>query len=392
MMDCAYCPNSIYVPRKRFAFKVEELAGIFMELHQRHTVEGLFLSSGIAGSGSKTTERMIHVAEALRRNYGFTGYIHLKVMPGTEEQFVEAAHRMGTRLSINVETPTVEGMRKLSSRKDLERDILTPIGWIDGLIGGEEAGAVGQVTQLVVGAADESDQEIFQRVTQLYSQRNMKRVYYSAFRPARFTPLEEHPPTPMVREHRLYQLDWLKRIYGFPDQELEQAFVEGGFLPYDYDPKTVIAYRNLDAFPVDVNAATREQLLHVPGVGPTAAQRILGVRRGHRVDTWRDLEAMGVVKRRASPFLVFPGQRPAPSRQLQLQLFEEAAPPAPSALDLASSQENHAPCGLAQSCAGCGLYGTPGHPGSSSFQGGQLDRTPALSPPASHELALPSPA
>ena len=130
-MDCAFCPNSHWVPRKRYAFKVDELARTFNELHSRHTVDGLFLSSGVAGTGSKTTEKLVKVVEIIRQKYGFEGYIHLKVMPGTEEQYVEAAYRLGTRQSVNLETPTAEMMRKLSAMKDLERDILDPMRWID---------------------------------------------------------------------------------------------------------------------------------------------------------------------------------------------------------------------------------------------------------------------
>ena len=371
MLDCAYCPNSTYVPRKRYAFKVEELARTFMELHQRHAIAGLFLSSGIAGSGSKTPERLIQVVEMIRHKYGFKGYVHMKVMPGTEYQYVEAAHRLGTRLSINIETPTADMMRKLSSLKDLERDILSPMGWIDKFTRSDTNGAVGQVTQFVVGAADESDSDIFRRVDQLYTDWNLKRVYYSAFRPVRYTPLEEHPPTPMMREHRLYQMDWLKRVYGFSNQELNLAFDRSGFLPLEHDPKTVIALEHTDAFPVDVNSASREQLLRVPGVGPTSTQHILQARRRHSIDTWRDLQAMGVVRKRAWPFLAFPGQRPPKAKQLKLELFGEGSnskSPHHEAtghgqVPSASSGQALAPCGQTRSCVGCPMYGMPGHPG-----------------------------
>ena len=198
-MDCAFCPNSHWVPRKRYAFKVDELARIFMELHSRHTVDGLFLSSGVAGTGSKTTERLVKVVEIIRQKYGFKGYIHMKVMPGTEYQYVEAAYRLGTRLSVNIETPTAEMMRKLSAMKDLERDILAHMRWIDNLTRSDSHGAVGQVTQLEVGPADESDSGILRRVDQLYTDWNLKRVYYSPFRPVRYAPLEEHPATPAIR-------------------------------------------------------------------------------------------------------------------------------------------------------------------------------------------------
>ena len=363
MLDCHYCPNSTWVPRKRFAFKVDELAKAFMEMHQRHTVDGLFLSSGIAGSGSKTTEKMVHVVEVIRKRYGFKGYIHLKVMPGAEYQYVEAAYRLGTRLSINLETPTAEMMRRISPHKDFEGGILAPMGWIDKLMrSGDHTGAVGQVTQLVVGAADETDVDIFQRMDQLYGDWNLKRVYFSAFRPAQYTPLEEHPPTSMLREHRLYQMDWLKRVYRFSNDEMKLAFNHEGFLPSDTDPKTAIAIENLDAFPVDINAASHEQLLRAPGVGPLSAQRIVQTRRQHRIDNWRDLETMGVVRKRAWPFLTFPGQRPPKAKQLKLEFLRET-PAQYNAGEPPSAGAASAPCGQATSCAGCSMYGAPGHPG-----------------------------
>ena len=367
-MDCAFCPNSHWVPRKRHAFKVDELARTFAELQQRHTVDGLFLSSGVAGTGSKTTERLVRVVEQVRLKYGFNGYIHLKVMPGTEYEYVEAAHRLGTRLSVNLETPTVDHMNKLSSMKDLERDILAPMSWIDKLTRGGSGGAVGQATQLVVGAADESDWDIFNRVDQLYTQWDLKRVYYAAFRPVRHTPLEERPPTSLWREHRLYQMDWLKRIYRFGNDELKLAFDGGGFLELDMDPKTAIAVENLDMFPLDVNAATREQLLRAPGVGPLSAQRILSNRRRHSVDTWRDLQAMGVVRKKAWPFLVLLDHRPPTAKQLRLDLFGEDARQKQIAENSAvySAHERPAttaPCGEARSCTGCPMFGAPGHPG-----------------------------
>ena len=275
-------------------------------------------------------------------------------------------------------------MRKLSAMKDLERDILAPMRWIDELTRSDTNGAVGQATQLVVGAADETDWDIFQRIDQLYGEWNLKRVYYTAFRPVRYTPLEEHPHTPKAREHRLYQVDWLKRVYQFSNEELKLAFDDEGLLPLESDPKTAIAAENLDAFPVDVNSASQRQLLRVPGVGPTSAARIVRNRRRHAVDTWRDLQAMGVVKRRAWPFLAFPGQRPPRAKQLRLELFGEgssrlgetqrfpasgwqpdsASPPMRNRGDPGRSLgQTVAPCGEARSCVGCSMYGMPGHPG-----------------------------
>ena len=193
---------------------------------------------------------------------------------------MEEAYRLGTRLSINIETPTPEMLARISPMKDMRRDILEPMSWVDDMMrrndrraGGPAEGAVGQATQMVVGAADESDWDIFQRMDQLYSDWNFKRVYYSPFQPVRHTPLEEHPATPMIREHRLYQVDWLKRVYAFDNDELRHAYDGSGFLPHEDDPKTSIALANLDRFPVDVNEASRERLLRVPGVGPKSAGR-----------------------------------------------------------------------------------------------------------------------
>ena len=361
MMDCHYCPNSHWVPRKRYAFKVEELARTFAEMYQRQTVNGLFLSSGIAGSPSKTTEHLIKVVEMVRQKYGFKGYIHLKVMPGTEYQYLEAAYRLGTRLSINIETPTPELMRRLSKMRDMKTGILDPMSWIDKLTRNGTNGAIGQATQMVVGAADESDWDIFQRIDQLYTEWNLKRVYYSSFQPVRYTPLEEHPATPMIREHRLYQVDWLKRIYKFSNEEIKLAYDENGFLSHQEDPKTAIALQNINAFPADVNSATYAQLIRIPGVGPTSAQRIVKNRHHSKIDTWRDLQAMGVVRKRAWPFLVFPGHRPPKARQLKLDLFGEAAKA--KRARQASSTQTAAPCGEPRSCIGCPMYGAPGHPG-----------------------------
>jgi predicted DNA-binding helix-hairpin-helix protein len=367
-MDCHYCPNSSWVPRKRYAFKVDELAGLFDELRQRQTVDGLFLSSGIAGDGSKTTEKLINVVEVIRQRYHFTGYIHLKVMPGAAPHLVEAAHRLGTRLSINMETPAHALMQRISGMKDLQRDILDPMQAIDKLTRQRTNGAIGQATQLVVGAANESDWDIFKRIDHLYGEWGLKRVYYSAFRPVRYTPLQEHPGTPMAREHRLYQVDWLKRIYRFSNDELKLAYDDRGFIPLDADPKTSIAMEQLDAFPLDVNSATKEQLLRVPGLGPISADRIVLARARHKIDAWRDLEAMGVVRKRASPFLAFPGQRPPKAKHLRLELFAQGAaiefPRLKERAIAPAASPATAPCGEATSCTGCPMYGAPGHPGS----------------------------
>ncbi|MBI4310732.1 MAG: putative DNA modification/repair radical SAM protein [Chloroflexi bacterium] len=238
--DCAYCPNSVWAPRRRYGFKVDELARLFMELYQRQTVAGLFLSSGIASTPDGIMEKLLDTVDALRNRYKFRGYIHLKVMPGASPAGVEAAHRLGTRLSINMELPTAEHLAKVSTMKDFNNHILEPMKAIHNHIQAATpgGGAAGQVTQLVVGAAEESDMDIYHRMAQLYGQWRFKRVYYQPFRPARYTPLEEHPATPMLRAHRLYQLDWLSRIYGYSEEELRPAFDGGGFLPLEVTPSS----------------------------------------------------------------------------------------------------------------------------------------------------------
>ena len=184
IMDCHYCPNSYWVPRRRYGFKVDELARLFDEMHSRHMVEGLFLSSGIFKDPNATQERLLDTVEAIRSRYGFRGYVHLKVMPGTStDALLEQSQRLGARLSVNMESPSAEHLRKVSTMKDFDKGIVAPMKRISELMQERYGGAVGQATQLVVGAADESDWDIYTRMRSLYGEYGFKRVYYSAFRP-----------------------------------------------------------------------------------------------------------------------------------------------------------------------------------------------------------------
>ena len=351
IMDCHYCPNSHWVPRKRYGFKVDELARLFDEMHRRHMVDGLFLSSGIFKDPNATQERLLDVVDAVRSRYGFRGYVHLKVMPGTnDDSLLEASHRLGARLSINIESPSAEHLRKVSKMKDFDNGIIAPMARISDLMQERYGGAVGQATQMVVGAADESDWDIYTRMHSLYGDFGFKRVYYSAFRPVQYTPLEEHPATPPAREHRLYQMDWLSRIYGYDSEELRPAFSDEGFLDTRMDPKLMIAMNNFERFPVDVNQATEQELLRVPGVGPLAASRIIGQRGEHSITQGRELQTMGVVMKRALPFLRFPGHKPTPAKQAELPLFQEQ--PEKPAQPSKHTMELHA---AASSCTSCPL-------------------------------------
>ncbi len=378
MMDCHFCPNSHWVPRRRFAYKVDELAKTFAEMAERQMVSGLFLSSGIMGSGaSRTTQKMVETVEAIRKRHKFNGYIHLKVMPGTSQDIVEAAHRLGTRLSVNIETPTDPGLQRLSPMKDMNRGILDPMSWIDRLTKARTGETVGQATQMIVGAAEESDADILGRITQLYGDWKLKRVYFVPFRPVRYTPMEEHTPTPSEREYRLYQMDWLKRVYRFENDEIRLAFDNRGLLDLDQDPKAVIALENPEKFPVDVNSADLSMLLRTPGIGPISADRIMRHRRRFTIDNWRDLQTMGVVRKKARGFVVMPGHRPEPSKQLRLELLGHSEPRSSVDLrdvkqELVASRTNagpmptgeHSDCADRASCAGCPMFGSPGHPGS----------------------------
>ena len=377
-MDCAFCPNSHWVPRRRFAFKVDELANAFMEMYRRHSVAGLFLSSGVAGTGSKTTERMTKVVDLIRNKHGFRGYIHMKVMPGTEMEYVEAAYRLGTRLSVNLEAPNPELMSKLSDMKEQRRDILAPMEWIDRLTRSTTNGAVGQATQLVVGAADETDWDIFERIEQLYGQWDLKRVYYAAFRPVRHTPLEEHPPTPLKREHRLYQMDWLKRCLQVLKRG-DEAGVRGG-RPAAAGGRSEDVDRGVQPGPLPRRRERRETGRAYQGARSLDLHRRGASSRpggGTASTPGRDLQAMGVVRKRAWPFLAMPGHRPPRAKQLRLDLFRADAerprmsnPPAPGPARAATGT---APCGVERSCSGCPMYGAPGHPGSEALVGSRQE-------------------
>lgn len=398
MMDCHFCPNSHWVPRRRFAYKVDELAKTFAEMVDRNMVSGLFLSSGIMGSGaSRTTEKMVQTVEVIRNKYNFKGYIHLKVMPGTSEDIVEAAHRLGTRLSVNIETPTVPGLQRLSPMKDMDAGILGPMNWIDRLTKAQTGETVGQATQMIVGAAEESDSDILDRISQLYGDWQLKRVYYVPFRPVRYTPMEEHEPTPSEREHRLYQVDWLKRVYRYKNDEIRLAFDSRGFLDLDQDPKTVIALENPSQFPVDLNSADLPTLLRTPGIGPISADRIMRHRRQFTINNWKDLQTMGVVRKKAKGFVVMPGHRPEPARQLRMELLghsesrrsvdlkdvkREFALAGPSSRPALAPTGEHGDCSGRSSCVSCPMFGEPGHPGApvnaSGNASGMSQREPVM--------------
>jgi putative DNA modification/repair radical SAM protein len=306
--DCAYCVNQVDRDCPRATFQPKELARTFMQLHERRLVQGLFLSSGIAGNASRTMEKMITAVEILRQQYEFKGYIHLKILPGASFDCVEAGCRLASRVSVNMEAPTAHHLARLSSKKNIYQGIIEPMRWVKKIIASNEMLVPsGQTTQFVVGAADETDRHLLDTTEALYRELGLRRVYFSAFNPVGGTPLEDHYPTPPIREHRLYQTDWLLRVYGFSMQEVELALGDEDNLSLKKDPKIVIAQKQPWLFPLDVNKASYEELLRVPGIGPTSAQRIIDTRREHSINSMEQLRKMRLVVKRAAPYIWFKG-------------------------------------------------------------------------------------
>jgi putative DNA modification/repair radical SAM protein len=306
--DCGYCVNQAGRDCPRSSFQPAELARIFWEMQQKRRVSGLFLSSGIAGDPSRTMESMIDTVQILRQHYSFKGYIHLKILPGASLGCVEEACRIATRVSVNIEAPTPERLAKLSTKKDIHTEILERMQWVKQLIAKDPRLApAGQTTQFVVGAAGETDRELLDRTDSLYRGLGLKRVYFSAFEPVSHSRLEGVPATPPIREHRLYQADWLLRVYGFALNEVDLALGKSGNLAPERDPKLTIARAQPWLFPVDVNKAGLNDLLRVPGIGPLSAQRIIYARKTGCINSLAQLQKMRVVVKRAAPYLRFNG-------------------------------------------------------------------------------------
>ncbi|MBI5651390.1 MAG: radical SAM protein [Chloroflexi bacterium] len=313
--DCFYCPTRRGRDVPRSTFQPEELAATFDQIHRAHLAEAIFISSGVAGGGTRTMERMLATAELLRGKYDFRGYIHLKLMPGAQDAAIERALLLADRVSVNLEAPSSEHLAKLSSTKRYAEELLAPLQIAKKLIARNPALAgKTMTTQFVVGAADESDRDILARTTQLYRELELARAYFSAFQPIENTPLENHAPTPLVREHRLYQSDFLFRKYGFAFADL--IFDPRGNLATEADPKTVWATHHPEFFPIVLNRASKEQLLRIPGIGPLSASRILQSRRVTKFTAIEQLARIGADASRAAPFVLMNGR--APARQLAL--------------------------------------------------------------------------
>lgn len=311
--DCCYCVNRISNDIPRAAFTPEELADLTIEFYRRNYIEGLFLSSGILKNPDYTTEQIIKALKLLRYKYEFQGYIHAKTIPGTSPHLIEQLGLLADRLSINIELPSEASLKKLAPAKT-RQGILAPMETIANTMqqnksdlqlyrGAPTFASAGQATQMIVGASPESDWQIMRLASGLYKKYDLKRVFYSAYIPVvednRLPSLQTKPP--LLREHRLYQADWLLRKYKFDVAEILSEDTPN-FNPY-LDPKCNWAVNNLHLFPVDVNTAPENMLLRIPGVGPTSAKRIRLARRHTRL-TLADLKRIGVVLKRAQYFIL----------------------------------------------------------------------------------------
>ena len=383
--DCLYCVNRVSSNVARARFTVDEVVRLTLDFYRRNCIEGLFLSSGIIRSPDYTMEQVVEVARVLREEHDFRGYIHLKTIPEASPDLLARAGRYADRLSINIELPTVQGLEALAPEKDsaaIKRSMARLRLHIDNA-GGDardaaRAGAVsvpgaparrapaprfapaGQSTQMIVGADGADDRTILQASTTLYSAYRMRRVYYSAFSPIpdASSSLPLRPP-PLMREHRLYQADWLIRFYGFEHDEIIAPPEPGatgthgtggtkgtdnnnsGMLALDIDPKLAWALAHRAQFPVDVNRAPREMLLRVPGLGVKAVVRILAVRRVRQLRA-DDLRRLHVPLKKVLPFVLLAGHHPGATldaAQLaaslspapaQRGLFDEPAQPDPA--------------------------------------------------------------
>ena len=318
VFDCLYCINRRSSNVQRARFTVEEVVTLTLGFYRRNCIEGLFLSSGIIRSPDYTMEQVVGVARSLREDHGFRGYIHLKTIPDASPELMAEAGRYADRLSVNVELPSQASLQQLAPEKDLNR-IRAGMGRMrlhidaarDKTVTGKRPprfAPAGQSTQMIVGADDSSDRDILALSTNLYGNYGLKRVYFSAFSPIPDSSAALPPrAAPLVREHRLYQADWLLRFYGFEHQELTTD--ARGNMSLEIDPKLAWALEHRERFPVDVNRAAREDLLRVPGMGVKSVDRIILARR-HASLRMADLARLRLPMAKVAPFVVTPDHRP----------------------------------------------------------------------------------
>jgi predicted DNA-binding helix-hairpin-helix protein len=307
---CKYCFTSCAIRRKRTTFKPDELATTFVSLREQKRVDGLFLSSGIVPDADTTMEKMIATVERLRLQEGYTGYIHLKLIPGASFEYIERAVELADRVSLNLEAPNQARLNDLAPDKEFAGNMWGRMAWAAELIKrarqeGRQA-ARSLTTQFVVGAVGESDRELLETVQRAHRELGLWRAYFSAFHPIERSPLADAPAEDPTRALRLYQSDFMLRDYGFRYDEL--PFDEQGLLPRDRTPKQAWAEGHLHE-PIEVNRAPRHVLLKVPGIGPKSADKIIAARREARLRDITQLKALGVTTGWAAPYVLLDGRR-----------------------------------------------------------------------------------
>ncbi len=315
--DCSYCLNRVTNTTERATFTPEEVAELTIQFYRRNYIEGLFLSSAVEKSPDNTMENIYKVLEILRYKYNFWGYVHVKVIPGASPLLVQKTGMLADRMSVNIELPTRESLRILAPQKKIE-NILKPMS----LINNEITRTIedkqhfsstprfvpgGQSTQMIIGATPDSDKTILNLSQNLYEKFHMKRVFFSAYIPVISSPMLPAVSTmpPLLREHRLYQADWLMRFYYFHSEELFTQYNQN--LDLEFDPKMMYALRNIDKFPIEINKASYEELLRIPGLGVTSAQRIVRERKNAEL-SYDSLKKMRTVLKRARYFITVKGK------------------------------------------------------------------------------------
>jgi predicted DNA-binding helix-hairpin-helix protein len=309
--DCKYCPLRADQDVRRCTLSEEETVNTFLDYFNRGEVFGLFLTSGVLGSPDATMERLNRIARILRYRRDFRGYIHLKIIPGASANAIEEAVSLSTAVSLNIETPGATHLAKLSSRKRFLEDIVEPIKLISRLTGrGNKYARVKQTTQFVVGAAEETDSEIVKYMWGLYDRLNLKRIYFSAYQKGLGAgsidsdqQSQLRPADAFMREHRLYQVDFLMRKYGFTESDI--CFDKSDFLSLEIDPKENWAKVHPECFPVDINKASRIQLLRVPGLGEITVGRILEQRKVARIHSISDVGRPVMRLNKANEYLCY---------------------------------------------------------------------------------------
>ena len=319
-LNCHYCPMRRDRALPRTLLKPEELVRIFLGALRRGWVDGLFVTTGIPASPTRVADDLIAVLEMLRERHHYAGYIHVKLVAGAEPAQVERLTQLATRVSVNLEAPCGDHLARIAPEKNLSQSLVTLERARAAVVRarGEEAagrprdvthpgGVAGMTMQFVVGATPDSDRDILGKATELSAGGGIHHTHFSAFRPIVDTPLEGAPATPALREHRLYQADWVLRDYGFAPGEV--VYDERGNLPLAVDPKTAWALANPERFPVEVRTAGLEELMRVPGIGRTSARRLVSERARATIRGLADLRQFGVVTTRAAGFLTLGGRR-----------------------------------------------------------------------------------